>query len=811
VTVAIDTIPTDKTNATVLQDDHPEHHNQLASGVNETRLGGDGDGQQLFAVTVGQYVDQRAGAASSPDVTQQPPFKVTRTSAHPAGTFGGSAAPEQLAAISAIHVSQDPGAYQPIALLGIAIQRSGVVSATNDALGIQGYGWIDIDGSTNCAEAGYFATKQTHTGTFQESVEIQIQNFVADEAASQAGYSRTVALGISAGGVSTMYKSAVGILFARHTTANLDHGICIPAFSAFGDGKGPIGNRVYGDYASSPTSIYVGGSHAVSAITVDDQAGPVLVGTAAATGSQVGVLAAIRDSVGSSSHAMLWLGSQTQSAGVSKTHYVRTGNYSGESWYYVAGGASDFMVGTQPGDTGIRIQTTGATFGIGGFNGGGTNRIQTIRVGYANTLGFYGVTPVAQQGATTDLKQALVNYGLLVGGGATPVDLGGGLLTTGTGDAQQVYVATTPQLVSVTKGTAASPDTTTQPLVKATRTMNIADTAVTGDGGEQCAAILGISVGTSACQVQPVGVYGGAKTSSTDAGTTAGGNDACAVYGAARVTGSGTGAAFGGFFNGRRDTNTGKARGVEISVDDSSGTAATWNSAGVSLTSGVWLHATNGDCAVGIELGNPWGPQFDVGIGFNGQVAGGKTGPCINYSIRDESQSATSVLIGGTHATAALAVAAGAGPVVIGAATRGTASDLLEVIGPDATADPLITFGRITGVTARSTSIQLRTSTQSGSKWWVSGGSNNFAQGSVSGDSGIQVPATGKKFMFSQSSAIAPVLAIEPGTGSGQIGFFQATTAAKQTVTGSRGGNAALASLLTALAAYGLVTDSSTA
>jgi hypothetical protein len=43
------------------------------------------------------------------------------------------------------------------------------------------------------------------------------------------------------------------------------------------------------------------------------------------------------------------------------------------------------------------------------------------------------------------------------------------------------------------------------------------------------------------------------------------------------------------------------------------------------------------------------------------------------------------------------------------------------------------------------------------------------------------------------------------------IGFFGTAAAAKQTVSGSRGGNAALASLLTALATYGIVTDSSSA
>lgn len=43
------------------------------------------------------------------------------------------------------------------------------------------------------------------------------------------------------------------------------------------------------------------------------------------------------------------------------------------------------------------------------------------------------------------------------------------------------------------------------------------------------------------------------------------------------------------------------------------------------------------------------------------------------------------------------------------------------------------------------------------------------------------------------------------------LGFFNATAVAKPTVTGSRGGNAALASFLTAMASLGLITDSTTA
>lgn len=49
-----------------------------------------------------------------------------------------------------------------------------------------------------------------------------------------------------------------------------------------------------------------------------------------------------------------------------------------------------------------------------------------------------------------------------------------------------------------------------------------------------------------------------------------------------------------------------------------------------------------------------------------------------------------------------------------------------------------------------------------------------------------------------------------PITGaSQQIGFFGTNKIAKPTVTGSRGANAALASLLTSLSNLGLVTDSS--
>lgn len=49
------------------------------------------------------------------------------------------------------------------------------------------------------------------------------------------------------------------------------------------------------------------------------------------------------------------------------------------------------------------------------------------------------------------------------------------------------------------------------------------------------------------------------------------------------------------------------------------------------------------------------------------------------------------------------------------------------------------------------------------------------------------------------------------GKSGGEVGFYGTVGGTKQTVTGSRGGNAALASLLSALSTLGLVTDSSSA
>lgn len=56
-------------------------------------------------------------------------------------------------------------------------------------------------------------------------------------------------------------------------------------------------------------------------------------------------------------------------------------------------------------------------------------------------IGFYGATPVAKPGATSDVKDALVALGLLTDGGATPLNLDAGALTAGAVTASGVTLA----------------------------------------------------------------------------------------------------------------------------------------------------------------------------------------------------------------------------------------------------------------------------------------------------------------------------------------------------------------------------------
>ena len=92
------------------------------------------------------------------------------------------------------------------------------------------------------------------------------------------------------------------------------------------------------------------------------------------------------------------------------------------------------------------------------------------------------------------------------------------------------------------------------------------------------------------------------------------------------------------------------------------------------------------------------------------------------------------------------------------------------------------------------------------------GGTNNLASGQNAvciGGEGATAAGRGAVAIGNLAMAPNPGDIAIGGTGT-QIGFLGAAPIARPTVTGSRGGNAALASLLTALATLGLLVDNST-
>lgn len=101
-------------------------------------------------------------------------------------------------------------------------------------------------------------------------------------------------------------------------------------------------------------------------------------------------------------------------------------------------------------------------------------------------------------------------------------------------------------------------------------------------------------------------------------------------------------------------------------------------------------------------------------------------------------------------------------------------------------------------------------STTAGMKYYGLDGAANCAvlAITVAGTSGfIDQNTVGSGTQGSLSLRVAGATVISLGSG-GQLGFFTAAGTTKPTVTGSKGANAALASLCAALAGFGLITDS---
>lgn len=118
----------------------------------------------------------------------------------------------------------------------------------------------------------------------------------------------------------------------------------------------------------------------------------------------------------------------------------------------------------------------------------------------------------------------------------------------------------------------------------------------------------------------------------------------------------------------------------------------------------------------------------------------------------------------------------------------------------------------ILGNASTSLSLQVSAGAAGAATLSLQGSANSFG----TGDLLIQQDA-GNNAFFNNNSAASTTFKVNGHTllqlgsaGSSAVGFFGSAPTIKPTITGSKSANAALASLLTALASFGLVTDSTT-
>lgn len=232
-------------------------------------------------------------------------------------------------------------------------------------------------------------------------------------------------------------------------------------------------------------------------------------------------------------------------------------------------------------------------------------------------------------------------------------------------------------------GSAASPWTGEQSTFKVSVVQERAgETINSGADFANYSAILGAAKGTASTTAQPVGVAGIAINTATATYGTAN-TDACGMIAYGIQQGSGTGYGIGIHCVGARTTDTGMCYSAEFQTRNATTTDGVLSTTGLSTVAGQWIVLNDRSGGSGIDFGNPFGFKWHVGIHFKS----GSTGPIntsTGASIRDDGQGAYSYLINGTHTSAAIAIDANAGQLLVGL-TSSAVAEKARIRAPAAT------------------------------------------------------------------------------------------------------------------------------
>jgi hypothetical protein len=177
--------------------------------------------------------------------------------------------------------------------------------------------------------------------------------------------------------------------------------------------------------------------------------------------------------------------------------------------------------------------------------------------------------------------------------------------------------------------------------VKISQTENITNLA------SQMGGIAGANEYNAAVAVQAKGLPGSLAQTNAVMLTADGapsGTDVCALGASGRVTG-GNGTGFGAYLQGRRDVSTGRAIGAEIRAQNEGGTDGSFASTGGD-TVGAWVTTASSagkNNAEGVAVASGDGTSKWL-TGFHATAAS-----CVNEAFRDDSNSAASMRVTGSH------------------------------------------------------------------------------------------------------------------------------------------------------------------
>lgn len=193
------------------------------------------------------------------------------------------------------------------------------------------------------------------------------------------------------------------------------------------------------------------------------------------------------------------------------------------------------------------------------------------------------------------------------------------------------------QRLTISKGTSASPDTSPRPLVKINRYADVPDAefGVSGtDGGEDLAALVVANEFPASSTNQPVAVLGIAKHSGTAGGSGSRWPDATGGYFRGWTTGAGAvGRGIGLFAQGYSNSTLGRADAAQLVSSNGSGSPHSVHTTGISGSTGAWICAAGSRSGAGVQVGNGFGAQFDVGFHVNGQTSASPTATVQTASV----------------------------------------------------------------------------------------------------------------------------------------------------------------------------------